>query len=91
LAFAQSEFRKEDQVILIFKPTGAEVSNKLNSKNVIEGCVTETIFSADRFKTKVMFKNNIIFEFLLESEIKTGQKIKIYIMPVSILCFGSKT
>ena len=89
-ACAQSEFRKGDQVILIFKPTGAEVSNKSHLKNVIKGYVTETIFSADRFITKVVFKNNIIFEFLLESEMKAGQKINICIMPVSILCFGSK-
>jgi ABC-type Fe3+/spermidine/putrescine transport system ATPase subunit len=89
-ACAPSEFRKRDQVILVFKPTGAEVSKDLHSKNVIEGIVAETIFSADRFKTKIMFNDNTFFEFLLEREIKVDQKINIYIMPDSILCFGSE-
>jgi ABC-type Fe3+/spermidine/putrescine transport system ATPase subunit len=89
-ACAPSEFRKRDQVILVFKPTGAEVSKDLHSKNVIEGIVAETIFSADRFKTKILIKENISFEFLLESEIKADQKIKISVIPDSILCFGSK-
>ena len=57
---------------------------------MIEGRVTETIFSADRFKTKVAFKENINFEFLLENEFVVDQKIRIWIKPDSILCFGSK-
>ena len=59
------------------------------TKNMIEGRVTETIFSADRFKTKVAFNENINFEFLLENEFMIGQMIKIWIKPDSILCFGS--
>ena len=85
----ESEFHKGDQVILVFKPTGAELSQNSIMKNMIEGQVVETIFSQDRFKTKIAFKKNIFFEFLLGSEIKVGNRIKVSVMPESILCFGS--
>jgi len=87
----KNEFHPHDQVILVFKQTGAEMSNELETKNMIEGGVIETIFSADRFKTKVAFKENINFEFLLENEYKADQKIRIWIRPDAILCFGSET
>ena len=89
-ACQKNEFHPEDHVILVFKQTGAEMSNELETKNMIEGRVIETIFSADRFKTKVAFKENIVFEFLLENEFIADQKIRIWIKPDSILCFGSE-
>jgi len=88
-ACQKSDFRPGDLVILVFKQTGAEMHNELETKNMIKGRVTETIFSADRFKTKVAFNENIIFEFLFKEEYGTDQVIKIWIMPDSILCFGS--
>lgn len=88
---SQSLFRNGDQVILVFKPTGAELNNNIQAKNVIEGQVAETIFSADRFKTKILFKDLTTFEFLLEREICVGQKIRISLMPDSVLCFGRDT
>ena len=86
----KSEFHPGDQVTLVFKQTGAEMSIESVTKNIIEGRVTEMIFSADRFKTKVAFKENINFEFLLENEYKVDQDISIWIKPDSILCFGSE-
>jgi ABC-type Fe3+/spermidine/putrescine transport system ATPase subunit len=85
-----SKFHLGEQVILVIKQTGAEMRNEFETKNMIEGRVIETIFSADRFKTKVAFKTNINFEFLLEKEYQTDQMIQLWIKPDSILCFGSK-
>ena len=90
-ACQKNEFQPDDHVILVFKQTGAEMSNELETKNMIEGRVIETVFSADRFKTKVAFKENINFEFLLENEFKAEQKIRVWIKPDAILCFGSET
>jgi len=90
-ACQKSEFNLGKKVVLVLKQTGAETSNELETKNMIEGRITETIFSADRYKTKVAFKENIDFEFLLENEFKVDQRIRIRIKPDSILCFGSKS
>ncbi len=88
-ACQKNEFHPGDQVILVVKPTGVEMHQTLGTKNMIEVRVTETIFSADRFKTKVAFKEKITFEFLLEKELRADQIITIGIKPDSILCFGS--
>ena len=88
-ACPQGEFHKGEQVILVFKQTGAEVSKNVRKQNLLEGQVAESIFSADRFKTKVLLENDIGFEFLLDNEIKTGQNIHLFISPDSILCFGN--
>ena len=90
-ACQKNEFRVGENVVLVFKQTGAEMSNESETKNMIEGRVIETIFSADRFKTKVAFNENINFEFLFENELMVDQAIRIWIKPDSILCFGSKT
>lgn len=88
-ACPQGDFRKGERVVLVFKPAGAEVSKNAHVHNEIEGQVAESIFSADRFKTQVLLKNDFCFEFLLESEIKANQNIRLFISPESILCFGS--
>ncbi len=87
----KGDFFQGDSVNLVLKETGAELRNDLDEKNQIEGRVTESIFSADRFKTKVVFNENIFFEFLLEKEFSIGQMIRIQIKPEFILCFRSKT
>ena len=89
-ACSQGEFHKDDHVTLVIKPTGADVSRNVKPNNMIECQVTESIFSTDRFKTKILMKNNKYFEFLLDRELKIDQKINIFIRPDSILCFGSK-
>lgn len=87
-ACPQGEFRKGERVILVFEPAGAEVSKNIHAHNLLEGQVAESIFSADRFKTKILLKNDICFEFLLDSEIKADQNIHLFISPDTILCFG---
>ena len=83
-----NDFRIGEKVILVFKPTGAAETRDSTSANIIEGRVAESVFNTDRFKTKIIFKNNLTFEFLMKKEIKANQNIRIHIQPDSILCFG---
>ncbi len=86
-ACPQTKFRKGEKVTLVFKPFGSELSNDENQPNIILGKVSESIFSEDRFKTKVLLAHNSIFEFFLEKEFKVNENIMINISPDSILCF----
>jgi ABC-type Fe3+/spermidine/putrescine transport system ATPase subunit len=88
-ACQNNEFCQDDLVVLVFKQTGAVTQKKIESKNLIEGRVIETIFSADRFKTKVAINENVNFEFLFEEEFRTDQAIRIWLEPDFILCFGN--
>jgi spermidine/putrescine transport system ATP-binding protein len=86
---AQGEFRKEESVVLVFKPSSAELSKTDHDHNILEGQVAESIFSSDRFKIKVMLKNDFYFDFLLSKEISVNQNIRLFISPESILCYGN--
>jgi spermidine/putrescine transport system ATP-binding protein len=84
---ANVEFYKGDSVVLVFKPAGIKVSGKNRGTNLLEGQVAESIFSADRFKTRIILKNNGDFDFVLTNEVKPPQKIQLSIPPETILCF----
>ena len=85
------EFHKGDNVVLVFKPAGFMISGKTMVNNLLEGQVMESIFSSDRFKTKIILGNNTAFDFLLPEEIKPPQKIQLFIPPETILCFKDIT
>jgi len=83
----QDGFRIGEKVTLVFKPTAAAETRNSPSTNIIEGRVVESVFNTDRFRTKIIFKNNLTFEFLMKKGIKVNQNIRIHIQPDSILCF----
>jgi spermidine/putrescine transport system ATP-binding protein len=89
-ACPQTKFKNGEKVTLVFKPFGSELSKDKNHPNIIFGKVSESIFNADRFKTKVLLTHNAIFEFFLEKEFKVNEDIMINIVPDSILCFGRR-
>jgi spermidine/putrescine transport system ATP-binding protein len=84
----KDEFHKGENIILVFKPAGIEISEKIKGNNILEGKIAESIFSADRFKTKIKLKDDVNFDFLLSKEIKLHQKIRLFIPPETILCYA---
>jgi spermidine/putrescine transport system ATP-binding protein len=84
----KGKFHKGENVILVFKPAGIKISEKVKGNNILEAQVAESIFSADHFKTKIQLKDDVSFDFLLSKEIKLHQKIRLFIPPETILCYA---